>query len=239
MAKKRVLSLDVSTKAGYCALDYDDTVSPVESELVNSGMLKLPKPSDFKQLPYPWCYIRAAAAAADELVEMILSVKPDVIVVEETNLAKARYTQKLLEFLHYALIHKIGEKFTAGAIAAPVFYLSSGVWRQTLGLVMAKADKKNNKLLKQAKAAHAAAKASFVPHTTFDKKGRPKTTKPRSLQSFKKELGIVGKVDAKDLSVRFVNERFAFELEKSDNDVADAICIALAFAAGARPCDGK
>jgi hypothetical protein len=239
VAKKRVLALDVSTKAGYCVLDYDDSSGHVEVVLVNSGLLKLPKPSDFKQHLYPWCYIRAAGAAADQLVELILSVHPDVIVVEETNLAKARYTQKLLEFLHYALVQKIGEQFTAGAIAAPVFYLSSGVWRQTLGLVMDKADKKNNKLLKQAKEAFAAAKAAFVPQEVVSRRGRVSKTKPKSLQAFKKELGITGKVDWKDLAVRYVNEKYDLGFEKSDNDIADAICIATAFAMGARPCDGK
>ncbi len=239
MAKKRVLSLDVSTKAGFCVLDYDDSSGSVQVELQSQGLIRLPKPSDFKQDLYPWCYLKSAAAAADQLVELILRVQPSVIVVEETNLAKARYTQKLLEFLHYALIQKIGEKFTAGIIACPVFYLSSMVWRQKLGLVMTKADKGNNKQLKEAKAAFAAAKKAFVPQEVVSKRGKVTRTKPKSLQAFKKEMGITGKVDAKDLAVRFVNEKYGLGLEKKDNDTADAVCIATAFAMGARPCDGK
>jgi hypothetical protein len=236
--KKRVLALDVSTKAGWCVLDSDEVSGAVEMELVSQGLLMLPKPSDFED-PYPWSYIKAADAAADILVELIVRVQPDAVVVEETNLAKARYTQKLLEFLHYALIHRIGEKVSAGFLTVPVFYLSSMVWRQKLGLVMTKADKGNNKLLKQAKAAYAAAKKTFVPQQVVSPRGKVSYTKPKSLQAFKKELGIVGKVDAKDLAVRFVNERFGLNLEKVDNDVADAVCIATAFAAGARHCDGR
>ncbi len=236
--KKRILSLDVSTKAGYCVLDSDESSGAVEVELVSQGLLRLPKPSDFEE-PYPWNYIKAADKAADILVELILAVKPDVVVVEETNLAKARYTQKLLEFLHYALIHRIGEKVSAGFVTVPVFYLSSMVWRQKLGLVMTKEDKGNNKLLKQAKAAYAEAKKTFVPATVVSARGKVSHTKPKSLQAFKKELGITGKVDAKDLAVRFVNEKYGLNLEKADNDVADAVCIATAFAMGARHCDGR
>jgi hypothetical protein len=172
--KKRVLALDVSTKAGWCVLDSDEVSGAVEMELVSQGLLMLPKPSDFED-PYPWSYIKAADAAADILVELIVRVQPDAVVVEETNLAKARYTQKLLEFLHYALIHRIGEKVSAGFLTVPVFYLSSMVWRQKLGLVMTKADKGNNKLLKQAKAAYAAAKKTFVPQQVVSPAARCRT----------------------------------------------------------------
>lgn len=230
----RTLALDVSTHTGYAVLDSEGgerAGAPATTiTLVTSGKLDLPRPGDFGDT-YPWNYMHAAKAAAEKLVELVVQMGPDVIVVEETNLGKQRYSQKLLEFLHYALMNLIGEKTTAGAVSAPVFYLTSSEWRSHLGMKMTKGDKKNNQRRKLAMERHTAYMATFVPSVN----AQGKTSKPKSLHSFKKDLGVSGKVDWKDLSVRFANEKYGKNFEKVDNDESDAICLATAFATGARP----
>lgn len=233
----RTLALDVSTHTGFAVIDDEKTDQGRKVDLVGSGKLELPRPGDYPAETYPWNYLHAARAAAEVIVELVVKTNPDVIVVEETNLGKQRYSQKLLEFLHYALMNLIGERTTAGAVSAPVFYLTSSEWRSHLGMKMTKGDKSNNKLLKRAKELHAAAAKAFAPQPIPSKRGgKVKFTKPKSLQAFKKELGITGKVDWKDLSVRFVNEKYGRHFEKCDNDETDAICLASAFATGCRPC---
>lgn len=40
---------------------------------------------------------------------------------------------------------------------------------------------------------------------------------------------VVGKVDFKALSVELVNNHFNLSFKKKDNDIADSICLGLAF----------
>lgn len=232
MSVTRTLSLDVAGITGYAVLRTEETHQDGEKStsviLEKHGKLKLPKPKDFGDEIYPWNYIHASKAAAEQLVALAVEVHPDVIVIEETNLAKARYSQKLLEFFHNALLNKISESYTAGILTMPVFYLSSQVWRTALGLVMSKDDKKNNKLVKLAKEKHAIA----VNLAKIAGK------KPPSLQSIKKDLGVAGKVNWKKLALRFANDKYSLNLQPKDDDIADAICVGTAFAVGARPCDG-
>jgi hypothetical protein len=49
---------------------------------------------------------------------------------------------------------------------------------------------------------------------------------------------VKGKVTTKHLAVRLVNSVYGLGLKQKDNNDADAICLGLAFFAGAQPCDG-
>lgn len=197
----KVLALDISTKPGW-AFNKD-------AQLVEFGALSLDHPV-LAYGEYPWSYHRASEIMANQLFKLVDRFDPEVIVIEETNLGKSRYAQKTLEYIHKALLSRlVGSK-------AKVIYLSSSIWRQTLGLHMSAEDKRNNAKLSRAKkkAAEAGAKLD------------------------KKTIGVRGKVNKKHLAIRYVNETYGLELKVKDNDKADAICLADAFLKGATPCDG-
>ncbi len=205
----KLLSLDVSTKTGFAVLEQDDEEHSVE--LLEYGLMKMEKKVlDYGE--YPWAYLHASRAMSKQIIELVQRIQPDVIVVEETNLGKARYSQKLLEFLHQALLMGLSESL----LSIPVFYLSTSEWRHAIGMKMTAEDKKSNAKLKKAKVAAKAA------GTKVDNKA----------------LGIRGKVGWKHLSVRHANATFGLSLLQKDEDKADAICMALGFLQGARPCNG-
>lgn len=210
-----VLALDVATKTGYAVLRRHDEEGD-RIELAEHGLLRLPQPvKDYGT--YPWSYIAATQAMAREVTDLVARVQPDVVVVEETNLGRQRYTQKLLEFLHNALLTRLAAYPEAqGMMTPPVFYVSTSEWRKALGLRLSKDDKKNNRRLSAAK------KVAAMTGAKVDKK----------------ELGVKGKKTWKHLSVEYVNGRFALGLKQGQNDVSDAVCLGLGFIQGALACTG-
>lgn len=201
----KVLGLDISTSAGWASHE--------DARPVVFGYHELDKTiHEFGS--YPWNYLYASEAMAKFLFDKVLEYDPDVVVVEETNLGKSRYAQKILEFTHRALLSKLDDWRMKGD--RKVIYLSSSSWRQALGLVMSKEDKKNNAKLSKAK----------------------KLSAEHGLKLDKKSLGIRGKVNKKHLALRYVNETYKLTLKVKDNDAADAICLTAAFLKGANPCDG-
>jgi Holliday junction resolvasome RuvABC endonuclease subunit len=208
----RVLALDISTKAGYAvvfnAAGPGETPAP---SLEKHGRLELEAPVlSFGSKVYPWNYLRACSQMALRLFALIRDETPDVIVIEETNLGKSRYAQKILEWIHCALLISLENN------SYPIVYLSSSSWRQALGLTLTKEDKKNNAKLSKAK--------------------RQAATTGGKLD--KKALGIRGKVNKKHVALRYVNETYGLKLKVKDNDSADAICLATAYFKNAERCDG-
>jgi Holliday junction resolvasome RuvABC endonuclease subunit len=196
----KLLALDISTKTGWAFLLNKD-----KPQLVKYGTIKNDqKIHDFGN--YPECYLLAANKMACSLVAIIKELQPDIIVIEETNQAHARYAQKILEFIHCELLHALFfEK-----IHSKIYYISSSTWRQTLELTLSKDDKANNKKCKEAR-----------------ESGVDKST-----------LGVKGRINKKHLAIRHVNEYFNLELKMKNNDVADAICLGLAYFNKAAVCDG-
>ena len=206
----RVLALDISSKTGWALLQNKEDGSP--PSLVEFGLLELEKPIAAYG-KYPFSYLRAAAEEAEMVLAKIRQTRPDVVVVEETNLGKNRYTQKFLEFLHCQVLDGI-----VSLLSPPsVYYISSSAWRSTLGLQMSKEDKKNNSKLSKAKRLAASS------GKTLDKAS----------------LGIRGKINKKHLAVRYVNAQFGLKFKMKDNDIADAICLGTAYLSGASICDGE
>ena len=208
----RILALDVSSKTGFGVLDVeeDENKIPIGISLVQYGLIKMPVPLD-EAGTYPWNYIVASKKMGQVLAKLVSDIKPRVVVVEETNKGRQRYSQKLLEYLHSALLTYISLDTEAPA----VFYLSTSEWRSALGIRLSKEDKKNNQKLSKAKKASVDGKVD------------------------RKALGVKGKLTPKHLSVRYVNKKFGLQLKLMDNDISDAICLGDAFAFGARPCTGN
>jgi hypothetical protein len=199
----KVLALDVSTKSGWAVFE--------EGKLTRHGLIQNPK-TILEYGPYPWNYLIATETMAQRLLELAWKELPDVIVIEETNKSRQRYSQKALEFIHCGILHRLAKE-----TRIKVFYINSSEWRKVLGQAMSKEDKKNNRKLNTEKG------LATITGRKLDKAA----------------LGIKGKVTKKHLSVRWVNETFGFDMKVKDNDICDAICLGSAYIKGCKVCDGK
>lgn len=181
-----------------------------ERKLTHKGIVeKRQKINEYGE--YPWSYRQLGAELAADLYTLVSEHRPTVIVIEETNLGRSRYAQKALEFIHCSFLNLLA------AEQRDVVYLSSSEWRRALGLAMTKEQKKANALLAKAKKEAKASKAKLD----------------------KKTLGVRGKVTKKHLAIAYANQAFGLQLKVKDNDIADAVCLALAYLAGAEHCDGR
>jgi hypothetical protein len=163
---------------------------------------------------YPWNYLSAAHDTAAKLLELVVELNPDIVVIEETNGSKSRYTQKTLEFCHALLLQLL--QVWAAQGGKSVVYLNTSDWRKTLKVQLSPEDKKQNAKLSKAKRKAAA---------TGEKLDR-------------KALGIRGKVNKKHVAVRWANAEYGLTLKQKDNDIADALALGAAFLRGAPHCDG-
>jgi hypothetical protein len=198
----KVLALDISTKTGWALFE--------NGVLTKHGLIKNPK-KIHEYGKYPWCYLVACEYMGQRLLELFHEHSPTTIVIEETNGSRARYTQKVLEFLHCCLLARLAD------VCVDVKYVNSSEWRKTLGLALSKDDKKANKKLRAAKQ---------LAEKTKQKLNRV-------------ELGIRGIVNKKHVAIRYVNETYKLEMKVKDNDICDAICLGAAYTKGCSVCDGK
>lgn len=203
----KVLGLDISTNTGWSILEGSNEPSLVQYGTISlSGTIK-------EYGVYPKNFITAASIVSTNILHLIDTTKPDIIVIEETNKTSSygnRYSQKILEFIHCLVI--------LGLVSRKVLpiYINSSEWRKILGIHMSKNDKKNNSIIN-------------------------KLNKLDKIESNikKKKLNLRGKITKKHLSVKFVNETFNTSFKLKDNDIADSICLALSYLYGARSCTGE
>jgi hypothetical protein len=199
----RVLSLDASTKTGWALF--------VDGKLADSGALTPVKVADFnvndhetqKKPAYPYNIVDAALTIAREIREFLtrVAVRPDIVVVENTNKGKNRHTQRVLEFMHFCILMMLRE------LPQKMVYMDTSEWRKIVGLEATKEDKKQNAKLSAAK----------------------KAAKKKGVKLDKKALGIRGKINVKHRAVRMVNEKYGKNLKMKDNDQADAILMGEAY----------
>ncbi len=200
----KLLALDISTSSGWAY--FEDKV------LVEYGPAALDH-TVREYGSYPWNFIQATKDMAERLMEIVYRFKPDVIVIEETNMGRQRYSQKVLEMIHGFFLSMLSH---ASAIKANVIYVSSSTWRKAIGMEMSSADRRNNSALSRAKS----------------------KAKSKGEALDKAKLGIRGKVTKKHLAVRYVNETYNLQLKIGQNDQADAIALGTGYLLGAAPCDG-
>lgn len=189
----RVLSLDISTKTGFSIVHIDgETLS-----LIGYGLLKAEGKTDEK---YPLDYLLWAKQNAQQIIEKISEVKPDIIVIEETAKgSKNNFSQKILEWTHYLVaeyivINNYDRK-----------YFMTGEWRVLVEAKMTKEEKKKN------------AKRNKIKQKTGEKIAKDEAGK------------IVGRITKKHVNVRVANERFGLQLKIKDNDVADSLLLSAAY----------
>lgn len=136
-----LIGIDLSSKTGYAVLNDGKlmTYGLLTVELKNFNVNNNPN----LQPEYPWNIIDAAIKQADQVIRVILDSGADHVALENTTKGRNRHTQRILEFLHYALLIKFREngiKFT---------YLDPSQWRGELEIRLSIEDKKKHKDIKK------------------------------------------------------------------------------------------
>lgn len=231
----KILSLDLSTKSGWSVID--------NGQLIKYGLVRSQIEGDETSYNYPRNYIAMAKDMATQLREVAIEIKPDIIVIEETNKGKNRFSQKCLEFIHFALNDLFNCK---------VHYIDTSEWRYLLGISLDKDQRKDNKEISTArkeeleKCVQICMEHNKLSHTfellkcsnkreankvkkAFERSNLLEAKKMMRSYRFKEDGKVKGKINSKTLSVNYVNEYFNLKLKKKDNDIADSICLGLAY----------
>lgn len=200
-----ILALDISSNTGYALLTEGGSLK-AWGNLWNDKVVH-------EHGEYPWSYVDAAGSIAEKVEAVVNKYNPGRVIIEETNKAKARYTQKFLEFTHLSVLKMLRNQGYTGLVT----YISTSIWRRQVGIELSKEQKKANAKLSKAKSK---AGGSLTP-------------------AEKKALGVKGRVTKKHIAVQEVNRRFGLEFKQKDNDVAEAILLGCAYIEGAPHADGK
>jgi hypothetical protein len=133
----KVLGLDLSMHTGFALF--------IDGKLDEFGTLEAQKTFD-QYDNYPFNYVNFSRDFTRYLIEcLVIRLKPDVIVLEQTVLGRARFSQKKLEFLHCMLLDQLKD------LRPQVIYVDVSAWRKQLELKATKEDLKNNRKVCEAK----------------------------------------------------------------------------------------
>jgi len=137
------LSLDISTNTGYAIFE--------DGELVGKGNF-LVKDKKISYLEHTTESMHAMLGACENLScyvdDAIMKYDVDEVIIEQTNRSRSRWSQKMLEWLHYSIITSILEEF----YYVNINYIDTSEWRSILDIRMTNADKKHNKEVRNGKA---------------------------------------------------------------------------------------
>lgn len=233
----KLLALDLSTNSGIAFFE-----GPSLKEMFN---IKSKVVGDENASNYPFNYLNMARIVANEISKVIDKFRPDFIIIEETNLASNRYHQKQLEFIHCCVSQVLEEK--KQKFNLNVVYVSTSSWRPTLGIIMNKGQRSNNKEVlaqREKQKEEVRAKVYATNKHILEKRceGIPSKRERNKLKTaFEKEINKqvlsemrsfrtkTSKVTYKHLAVKYVNDTFNLKLKTKDNDLADAVCLASYF----------
>jgi Holliday junction resolvasome RuvABC endonuclease subunit len=169
--------------------------------LLSYGQIpKIPKPDR----PYPESYILWAYNCYEHIEDLIERHGPDVVVIEETAAnSKTSHSQKILEWIHFLVAKRL-----VGDNIRTVYFLT-GEWRKLADSKMTKDESNHNKLVKKYK------------------------EKTGSKIAYNDAGKRIGKITKKHVAIRRANEVFGkyfpAPLRKKDEDMADALCLGLAY----------
>jgi len=198
----RVLALDISTCTGWALLEGEPGQLP---KILKTGIIQVDKVEG----AYPWNFVARCFDATSQMLTLTKELAPDLVVIEEVNMGKARFSQKVLDWLHCLYLFPLWKE---GSVL-PVKYVNTSDWRRKLGATLTKEDKKLNAKVRALKKAG-------------NKEGL-------------RALGVRGKIGKKHVAIRYVNQTFGLQLRAKDDDIADAICEGCAWFLGVQICDGK
>lgn len=199
------LALDLSSRIGYCYFHVEDfsikslrygkldfkTLTPFSMKYDKSGVEN-----------HPYDYLNFTNILTEQFNQSVLQQEmPDIIIIEQTNKGRNRWTQKLLEWEHYSICSLlVAQGFKDG-----IKYIDTSKWRSILNIKLSLEQKRTNRKIKKEKTALVEAGESIG--------------------------GMKGKTNTKHLALTFVNEKFKLNppLKMKDNDIADAICVGYAY----------
>lgn len=214
-----IISLDLSGKPGYAILK--------DGIRLSSGTSKPSRDLSVIKDVYPWTYIRFAEEVSQLLLERLdfqlqgFKYHPrdiNAVVIEETTSSSQNYSQKRLEFIHYAVL-KLLRTYCKNA---EFFYIRDGVWKSLTQARLTKDEKNNNAKISRLKA-----------------KKRKENPELKKIIVKKDTKGNqVRKITEKDAYIRRANEVFGLDLQREDEDQAAALLLGLAYFLGAPKCDG-
>jgi hypothetical protein len=142
--ERTIVALDLSTKPGWARfLVKDGEVQKLQFDTI------FPKKEIKDYGHYPFNYVDFARELASHLVSDINLIHinhPEVeVVIEETTAGKNNYSQKILEFIHYAVLTGLQFK------KIPAFYIRTGTWRAKVGANLNDEEKKLNAKIRRIK----------------------------------------------------------------------------------------
>jgi len=204
---KIILSLDLSTKAGWALLEAGST-----PKLLGYGHIE--KQDEPKMYVYPFSYLMWSKNIWDQIESLVVQHKPDILAIEETAIKPSsnNFSQKLLEFIHFRMAEYLGNNTYLKYV-----YFKTEEWRRICDCKMTESEKKQNK---------------FV--TDFKKKNKKekveKNGKMANVAAIAKDENgkVLGKITRKHINVRRANEVFGLDLILKDNDMADALLMGYA-----------
>lgn len=190
-----LLALDLSTKNSGWAFFVDD-------KLHSHGYVTHKIPGLHK-MKYPEGALHKILDMAFQIRELVLFIKPDLIVIEEVNKGKNRISQKSLDALHFFVLEELRQH--TDDIFNKIKYIDSDGrtgWRPTLAIKLNDLDKEYNKMVR-------------------------KLYRGQKARLKKEVLG------PKHLACRYVNKLLGFSFNhvknEPDGDMADSICIGLGY----------
>lgn len=203
-----VLSLDISTKPGWALF--------LDGKLIRYGTLWADTTVEDHGV-YPWNYVGMARHTAHRLYKEViepalhLSKSDLTVVIEETTGGSGNnYSQKKLEFIHYAVLeHLVGRK---------VVYCRDGSWKSSAGVKLNQEEKELNKKIKEYKEKTGEKLAKFPDETG--------------------KMRVHGRVTVQHVYIRRLREIFNIQLQAQEEDMAAAILMGHAFLNGVKLCDG-
>ena len=135
----KIIALDLSTNTGFSILkdskviEYGNIQYKVEDFNVQNYPEKSPK--------YPYNIVESAENIAMDILSLVESYDADFIVIENTVKGRNRNTQRILEFIHMAVLMALKSH------KSKIKYLDPSEWRKIMDVRLSKADKDHNKMV--------------------------------------------------------------------------------------------
>lgn len=236
----RLLGLDLSTKSGWCI------ISPGKLEACGNIIEKVI--GDNESENYPINYIKMAEKIAEHIKLIILKCSTYNVVIEETNKGRNRFSQKQLEFIHFAVNKNLHESY--GIIPK---YVSTSEWRKLVKLDYDDSHKDHNKEFNNQKSENRESIKQevqnifnpYLEEDLLDCQGKRAANKIKKayrdaindvvnersgkFRARSEEGRMITKINKKHLSVEKVNQLFNTSFKTRDNDICDSILLCLGY----------
>ena len=210
----KILALDLALTTGYAVLEGE--------RLIKYGSVKVKVSNwksnlnDYRQYPkeFPFNLINAANDLANLISGLVTEQAPDLIVIEDTVRGRQRTSQKLLEFIHFAVFSALYGK-------VPIRLLTVNCWRKELGVFANEEEKKVNSRISKEK--------KRIKKDLMNQGHSEEDTKRVLAKGVSLDGKRIGRKKSKHFSIRKVKELFDIDLKLNEDDIADSILLACAM----------